>query len=645
MAIIFDKDKYPNLATYAHEMMPLNFKLEAREHEIERIQATFNRAIVSNIFLLGDAGVGKTTLLRAMIEEDRSRLYLELNVTAMTTVDDNGNVNSTVARRMQDLLDEVQAYGNEMRSSSAGKQDIVLFIDEFHLLPKLSEASVEAIKPALADSVRRHIRVVAATTFDEYEKYRINDNQPLIERFVFVRMKAPSDEQMLEILRTNAKNYLRPSDWSDALLRQIIENTNRYQPASSQPRKGIMMLDAMIGAHRYSGRPLDVSLLADCLYDTVGVQIAANINPVEVRDYLNKRVFSQEPAVETVYKQLNNIVADVYDKSRPMSAFLFAGPSGVGKTELVKALAYSMFGTESAMVRLDMSEYSEKHHADGMRLDLTSGVSRTPYCVVLLDEIEKAAPECSRLLLSVLDDGRLSDMNGREVSFKNTIIIATTNAGTGVFKEIAPYLESGSATGLKRAIEAYRPKIQDALESNKSFPNELIYRFDAFVPFNSLSDNTKRLIVKRAITKVCRSFRELHDLQISVGQEMVDWLVIHKNKGASSTDAKSGGARGMMHILDDQFKSAVSEAWNLKQYEIDENGQKRLYVAVDPDIEHDKLEDKRDIASFVRGNKDDYTGIYVGKQAIAKAYSAKNMRALDGYRKREATYARTGKLA
>lgn len=621
-----DIKDYPTLAKYTHLLDPLDFETTGREHEIERIQSTFDRKIVSNVFLLGDAGVGKTTLVRAMIDKDKQRRYLEVNLPSMTVTEGDGdNVDAVVSRRIQDMLDEIQAYGDAVRESEDNDTEIILFIDEIHLLFKLSPSGVEAMKPALADSVKRHIRVVVATTFEEYEKHKINDNLPWIERFVFIRLYAPSDEQVFDILKMTAKQHLCDDEYDDQILRQIVEYTNRYQPASSQPRKSIMMLDAMLGVHAYNGRPMDIHLLADSIYDTVGVKIAQDVDASTVRDYLNNRVYSQELAIDAIYKQLNIVIADIHDKSRPLLSALLTGDSGTGKTELVKACQYIIFKRENDMVRLNMSEFSTKESVVAFRYALTSGVSRKPYTIVLIDEVEKAHPDATRLLLQVLDDGMLSDSNGREVSFKNTMIIATTNVGSNLYGEIAHHIKEGR-NGKARALAEYKPLIKSALMDDKSFPNELINRFDAFVPFNSLDLNTKKRIARTKLYQLATELRTKHSIHVHYGPEIVDWLVIQKEDNNAR-----GGARGIANTIKDDLTSAIAEAINMGRLETDDKGRKSLFIAVDPDVTVDDISEKRDIAAFTPTLKYDNTAVYVGSRKVAAELSAKNEITLKRY--------------
>jgi ATP-dependent Clp protease ATP-binding subunit ClpC len=622
---------FPMLRDYAKPLTPLTFPVEGRDHEIGLIQETFARASVSNIFLRGPAGVGKTTLVRAMIKEDKNRLYFEVDLPKMTAVESSGeDVNSVIARRMQAMLDEVKEFGRRARAILASEGvkemiDIVLFIDEFHLLFQLSPAAVEAMKPDLADSVKRNIRVVGATTNDEYYKYRIDDNLPFIERFVSIQLFPPNDNQVVEILKGSASDAiardftLKDKFRNKGIYSQIVEYTNRYIPASSQPRKALMMLDSLIGAARYRNIPITRKLLAEKIYDLVGVNVAINVDGQKIKSQLADRVYDQDLAIDAIERYLQLVVADLYDKSRPMASFLFTGASGVGKTELAKALAFVMFGKDDAMIRFNMSEYSEEHRVTALREELARQIDIKPFSILLLDEIEKAHPSCTRLLLQILDDGELSDQNGRLKSFKNTIIISTTNVGADVYSEIAPYLKGrGASTAM--ALLKYKPLILKALRDSKSFPNELINRYNAVIPFTPLQNETKLKIAHKKLKDLRQDVFYKHGYDLRVGAEVATWLVYQKGGGVATED---GGARGIVRALDDDFKTAIARAIN--------NGEAlegKLYAAVDPEPDQPDPDRKRDMAFTDDFHKEDISKVFVGDMVYATALSARNRDAI-----------------
>ena len=303
-----------------------------------------------------------------------------------------------------------------------------------------------------------------------------------------------------------------------------------------------------------------------------------------------------------------------------MASFLYSGPSGVGKTELAKALAYLLFGDEKAMIRFDMSEYSNEDRVSVFRERLTQEVDVKPFAIILLDEIEKGHPECTRLLLQVLDDGILSDQNGRTKSFKNTIIIGTTNVGSSVYSEIAPYL-SGRGDSLEDALLKYKPLFLRALLADKSFPNELINRFNGFIPFGPLANTTKFKIAKTKLKKLQREIRYKFGYNLQIGREVVYWLVWQKG-GGEATEA--GGARGIVNTINESFLAAIARVVNRNQVDGDS-----IYIAVDPDPHESVIARKRNMAFTDKGHLKDLSTIYVGDAVTAVELSNRNKKAID----------------
>ena len=563
-------ENYKYLGEYAKPLSRPNREMVGRDEEMKSLQAVLSRPELCNAILLGDAGSGKTSLVqKLMMEDDVERIYVEVDLAKMAA----GDVNNMPAH-IKGLFDDVQDY----RKNESGGKEIVMFMDEFHQVVQLSDASVEALKPMLADSGVRGIKVIAATTYREFEKY-ISPNQPLVERLYRLNLKEADKEMVMRILKGAAKTYgVAESILNDTLYEQIYEYTNLYIPANAQPRKSLLMFDAMIGWHRTTGRKLDLKLLADVIYESEGVNVSFRVDAGAIQQELDSHVFAQELATEMVARRLNVAVADLHDKTRPMSSFLFSGPTGVGKTELAKAMAELLFKDQRSLIRFDMTEYSDPASLERFRRELTARVWERPFCIVLLDEIEKACSEVTRLLLQVLDDARLMDANNREVSFKNSYIIMTTNAGNEVYKSISAYLDEDRKVQRRRDTEGkvlrqdsttnifsrYRKLIRTALIGNEDgggakFPPELYNRIDEVIPFAPLNDDTLRKIIEKKLKELQVVARKKHGIRVIFDKNIVNYLLYED--ADVSTDA--GGARGVVRKINTDITSEVARCINM----------------------------------------------------------------------------------
>ncbi len=560
------RDKYPTLNTYTNPVKPPERPIVGREKEIRQIQAAMQRPEISNVMLLAPAGSGKTALVQGTMLADAERIYLEVDLARMIA-DVTTDVNQ-MAATLKMLFDETARYRTEEGA------EIVLFIDEFHQVVQLSPAAVEALKPLLADSGTRGIRVIAATTFAEFIQY-IAPNQPLVERLQRINLAEPDKATVCAILRGMARRYGVEDQFpDDSMFELIYEYTNRYIPSNSQPRKSILILDAMVGWHRLEGVPIDRKLLADMIYQQEGVNVAFRVDASTIRKRLDERVLSQEFATRTIEDYLQVCVADLNDKDRPMGCLLFSGSTGTGKTETSKALADILFNDPRALVRFDMSEYANADSLERFRKELTDRIWQRPFCILLLDEVEKACAECTRLLLQVLDDARLMNANGREVSFKNCYIIMTTNAGSEVYKIIAQYNvdDKGSGKSMQKYHKLIRESLTTTTGSNK-FPPELLGRVDAIVPFQPLSEATQIAITQKKLYSLKAKLRKIHGIDAQFSKDVVDYLV----KDRLDTDSDSGGARAIITRLETDVTAVVARFINenpgIKAITVDVGGQ------------------------------------------------------------------------
>lgn len=541
-------ESYGLLAALADPLKKAEREIVGRGHEMSQLMAQMARPELCNVLLLAEAGTGKTALVQGVLEHDVDRLYLEVNLAKMISKAGDGD---QMAAMVKDLFTEAELF-----HQSEGIE-LVLFIDEFHQLIQLSDAAVEAIKPVLAASGARGIRIIAATTYVEFHKH-ISPNQPLVERLQRLNVNPPDEETTMKILAGMAERYGVAEQFiDDHIFRMIYEYTQRYVPSSSQPRKSILVLDAMVGWHRSPAKlDLDRELLADVIMESSGVNVAFRVDGAKIKAELDRRVYSQDLATSALARRLQLSVADLNDKSRPEGSFIFTGSSGVGKTELTKQLAQLLFGDDQRhLIRFDMSEYATDESLPAFRSELTRKIWDLSHSVLLFDEVEKASGLVTRVLLQVLDDGRLNDDNNRVVSFLNTYIVLTTNAGSEIYKTIAQYAADDTGSGVK--LEEYKKLIRRSISETTGanrFPKELLGRIDAIVPFQPLSRETQKKIVMNKLKKTVEDVLVKHNVRVTIDKKVLQYLVEDK----TDTDADAGGARTAVAKMNDEVTTSIA---------------------------------------------------------------------------------------
>lgn len=539
--------EYELLSKLAQPLKAAEREIVGRDHEKLQVLASLSRPELSNVILLAPPGSGKTALVQGVAVTDTKRLYLEVDPARMIAEAGDGD---QMAAMLKGFFDQAERYVRDE------EVELVLFIDEFHQIIQLSDAATEAIKPVLAASGTRGIRVIAATTYEEFHKH-IAPNQPLVERLQRINLSPPDEQTTILILKGMAERYgVADMFYDDHVFKQIYEYTNRYMPASVQPRKSILVLDSMVGWHRLTNRPMDRDLLADVLQESINVNVSFSVDGAQIKRQLDERVYSQDLATSTLARRLQLSVADLNDKSKPEASFLFTGSTGVGKTELTKQLAKLMFGDDQRhLIRFDMTEYASEESFAAFRSELTKRVWDLSHAVLLFDEIEKAHAMVTRVLLQVLDDGRLSDDNNREVSFLNTFIVLTTNAGSEIYETISRYAadDTGSGKNLIEYEKLIRRSISQTTGDNR-FPPELLGRIDAIVPFQPLSLETQKKIVLNKLRQMRQEVLVKHNVRVDIDERVLQYLA--EDKG--DADSNAGGARAAVAKMTAEVTTEVA---------------------------------------------------------------------------------------
>lgn len=476
--------------------------LVGREDEIQRVIQILGRRRKNNPMLVGDPGVGKSAIVEGIAIKivtgdippslaDKRLISLDLGSIVAGT-----KYRGDFEKRLKSIINEV-----------AANPDVILFIDEFHTIVGAGGASgsldaANMLKPALA---RGDIQCIGATTMDEFRKI-VEKDGALDRRFQKVMVEHTDIQHSISILDRLKTNYEKHHNviYTDEAIEACVRMSDRYITDRCLPDKAIDAMDEAGSMVRLKNPKKtghvtaeDVASIISKMTGIPSGRIAEGEGNklMKMRAKLQGRIIGQDDAIDKVVRAIQRNRAGIKDPGKPIGTFLFFGPTGVGKTQLAKALAEYLFDSEENMVRLDMSEYMEKFNVS--RLigappgyvgfeeggQLSERVRRKPYCVVLLDEIEKAHPDVFNVLLQVMDEGRLTDSNGRTVSFRNTIVIMTSNVGS---RELEEY---GSGVGFNTAGRNVQGNRKSVLEKavRKAFPPEFINRVDEQIFFNSLT--------------------------------------------------------------------------------------------------------------------------------------------------------------
>lgn len=501
-------------------------KVIGRNNELSEVQRILSKTERNNVLIVGGLGVGKTTLARSL-----------KNVLKKT--------------KMYQLYAGSDMFFDQIAGalSQSDTFRVIFFLDE------LFTFEANQIKYLIDNS-----QIIGTANEATYRKF-IADYPHIVSRFEIIKLSEPEKKYLYKILKLNQERLFTSSGLmtDDGLLDEVIQMAKQYIYEPLFPAKGIALLEeTFLYAQEQHANKVTIDMLRAVVSQKANVPLSS-LSAVEKQDLstlgerLQKKVKGQDEAIEKVAKTIQRSRLGLGKKHKPIGSFLFVGPSGVGKTELAKAIAYEVFGDQDAMIRLDMSEYAEAHmvqrligsppgyvgYEEGGQL--TNPVQAKPYTLILLDEIEKGHPRVFDIFLQVLDDGRLTDGQGRKVDFSNTIIIATSNAG---IEDILDMIEEGKdQQGIVKELK------DDILQDY--FRIEFINRFDDIVIFNALKPEALAKIGRLQIEKL--QFELLkRDITLNVGDESLAYLA------KESYDPRYG-ARGMLRAIQDSIENKLAE--------------------------------------------------------------------------------------
>ena len=549
--------------------------IAGRNTEIERTVHILLRRTKNNPIIIGEAGVGKTAIVEGLAQKIvdgsaprdlQNKRIIQLDLSSLVA---GASHRGEFEERLRNVIKETQAASGS----------VILFIDEIHTLIGAgdTEGALDAsniIKPFLA---RGQLQIIGTTTTTEYRKYFEKD-KAFERRFQPVLVAEPDEKTAVEMLLVLKPKYesFHKVVFPQQALEASVKLSKRYIGERFLPDKAVDLLDEAAAEVRLeisAGRRTDANVTEEDIQKVVSSWTGIPITKLtenesekllRLEDTIHKRLINQEIAVKAVSEAVRRGRIGLSSMNRPIASFIFLGPTGVGKTELAKTLAEILFGKEEAMIRLDMSEYMEKHevakligappgyvgYEEGGQL--TEAVRRKPYSIVLLDEVEKAHPDVFNILLQLLEDGRLTDNKGNTISFKNTIVIATSNIGSILIQqELETIKKNGKEVsqeeGAKKFSELSKLLIS---ELRKFFKPELLNRFDEVVIFEPLS--------AKDMTKVAElSINSTRKLLVQQGFEL------ELSKGALDRLAKEGyepvyGARPLRRLIQSSIENPIA---------------------------------------------------------------------------------------
>ncbi|HFH7692065.1 TPA: AAA family ATPase [Streptococcus agalactiae] len=598
-------DKYTDNLTAKVAKKSDDYQIYGRDKEVQAVIISLLRRTKNNPILVGEAGVGKTAIVegltlaivREQVPESLKGLTVRsLELSSLMSEDDGG----FIAKFKKIIEEMVATRGHNL-----------LFVDEFHTIVGAGGQAGQAldagnvIKPVLA---RGDIQLIGATTLDEFHDY-VETDRALERRMQPVMVEEPMIPQAITIIDQAKGIYenFHGIQISSEAVRQAVRLSVRYITDRFLPDKAFDLIDEASTIASATGKDsVSDENIAQVLKDKTGIPVTTILKGDQerldgFREKLMDRVKGQEDAIEAVVDAVTIAQAGLQDENKPISSFLFLGPTGVGKTELAKAIAEALFDDEDAMIRFDMSEFKKKEDVSKLignretrtKGQLTEGVKRKPYSVLLLDEVEKAHSEVMDLFLQVLDDGRLTDSSGRLVSFKNVIVIMTTNIGAK--KIINKWELKGSFSQLTERERLQFEKSMDS-ELQNEFRPEFLNRIENKIIFNLLERNVIEEIAEKNLSKISDRMKR-QNLTLSYEPSLIQYL------SDVGTDVKNG-ARPLERLIKRKVLAPIS-AKSLTLDKRTQNYNVHLWVeGKAPDGQHRK--DLRQIQLDVEGEMDSF---------------------------------------
>lgn len=607
--------KYPVMSQYFTDMGYNETPTVGRDKEMIDLRSIMARPVYRNSIIIGEAGVGKTTLVKEMRSVDPGGYYFELNF--------NDFPKGEMAINISALTREIMMWNIEDRPEGT---HLVIFTDEFHviMMAEDSKQAVENLKPILATAGQFGLSWIGATTQAEFNQY-LKDNEPLLQRMSPYTLDSLDKRNTVAALENFVKKNFQDDSFLDKTFYELIYDlSTTHLEREAQPRTSLRILDAALGVSAVTDAAFNADIIWTVMRTFYGIDkpTASNIDWIE--EQLNQLVLGQPAAVRAVCDSLHIVASGLDQKpNRPRNVSLFMGPTGTGKTYLASQVARLLFGGARDNYKvINMTEYSTPGSVDDLRFVLTDHAFNRPASVYLLDEIEKAHPECSRLLMRVFDEGLLADRQGRNISFKSAYFFVTTNESDELLGTIehsikAEDIDANAKAEAAKALAEYKARaseeelellnsglryeaeviegelvdqkqdtsgsrfysiselhgaIYDALRESEHFPDEILGRLDNLVIFSPLKDTEMRRITKGYFHSMALDMANQHGLVLGVHPRVVTYL--HDLKAQRSTG--DGGARDNYRTFRNEILAKIARFVNAQA----KNGYPHMFVGI-----------------------------------------------------------------